>query len=510
MSQTTITAYPDSYDSTNYAYAAVDSSYPLSNAVGNSSSSTTYAQWTMKTGSGAESYVYYLFDLSEIPTSVTIDSVECSAKGYISTTSSWYINSHSMQMYSGSNAKGSSVSLSTSASSQSITCGTWTRDELNDCRIRIYAKRGSFSTSTSRTMRFYGATLTVTYTYEDVQYTITSSASSGGTINPSGTMTVSPGDSLTFTLTPDQGYEFKSLTVNDVEVETTSRTSIENGVGLLHFDSDTSDSLFNCSVSNYIGTPSISTSTSKFGGASLYFDQNSALEISVGDSNVYTIEFWFYPMGSNTSGWYPTIFSTSTANGSGGTYVHIDDGSYSTYPVYRCNDTSSGNNGTYGGTVITRNTWHHFAYCRNGSSHYYFLDGNLEATVSQSSPNEISEIYLGVLKRPSSYDSATFYQGYVDELLITSDCKYTSSFSVPTESYLFDSNIILYMLEDIQSDANIYATFVLSGGSNPQLYIKRNGSYVTIGAAYKKISGTWIKQTDLSSVFDSNTNYVKG
>ena len=165
MAQENITLYPSSYDATNYSYASVKSSHPLSNPVGKSSSNNTYAEWNLKTGSNAETYVFYKFDLSSIPSDATIDSVSCTAKGYISTTSFFYINSATMQMYYGTGtAKGSSVSLSTSASEHTISCGTWTRAELNDCRIRIYAKRSTFSASTARTQRFYGATLTVIYT----------------------------------------------------------------------------------------------------------------------------------------------------------------------------------------------------------------------------------------------------------------------------------------------------------------------------------------------------------
>lgn len=42
------------------------------------------------------------------------------------------------------------------------------------------------------------------------------------------------------------------------------------------------------------------------------------------------------------------------------------------------------------------------------------------------------------------------------------------------------------------------------------LKVKDNGSYVTVQKAYKKVSGHWVEQTDLSTVFDTNTKYIKG
>ena len=42
------------------------------------------------------------------------------------------------------------------------------------------------------------------------------------------------------------------------------------------------------------------------------------------------------------------------------------------------------------------------------------------------------------------------------------------------------------------------------------LYIKQNGSWVKYSQAYKKVNGAWVLQSDLTSVFSQNTNYVKG
>lgn len=42
------------------------------------------------------------------------------------------------------------------------------------------------------------------------------------------------------------------------------------------------------------------------------------------------------------------------------------------------------------------------------------------------------------------------------------------------------------------------------------LYYKNNGSWVSASSAYKKVNGVWVKQTDLTTVFDPQTNYVRG
>ena len=42
------------------------------------------------------------------------------------------------------------------------------------------------------------------------------------------------------------------------------------------------------------------------------------------------------------------------------------------------------------------------------------------------------------------------------------------------------------------------------------IYYKDNGSWVAATDVYKKINGVWTLQSDLTTVFDSQTNYVKG
>lgn len=160
----TLTVYPSGYVSDDYAY---DSASNLENGY-NSADNATYATINLTTGSGAETYIYYTFDLSAIPDGAVITSVSCSVKATISSTSILYISSRTMQLYSGTTAKGSSAAMATKASSTAITAGDWTADELKDCRLKLYAQRGSSSTTTTRYIRFYGASLTVEYVEVDI------------------------------------------------------------------------------------------------------------------------------------------------------------------------------------------------------------------------------------------------------------------------------------------------------------------------------------------------------
>ena len=180
--EATIQAHPTSHDTTHISYQSVSSSYPLSNGY-TDSNSTNYAQVNWKTGSGAETYLYYKFDFSAIPVGATIKSVTAKAKAYVNTTNSSRVTTRQMQLATGTTLKGSALTISNSTSEQTFSkVGSWTRAELQDAAIRFYVKRGTSNTSSTYNLRIYGATMTVTYEWQETTYTITVSNSTSASV----------------------------------------------------------------------------------------------------------------------------------------------------------------------------------------------------------------------------------------------------------------------------------------------------------------------------------------
>lgn len=62
-----------------------------------------------------------------------------------------------------------------------------------------------------------------------------------------------------------------------------------------------------------------------------------------------------------------------------------------------------------------------------------------------------------------------------------------------------------YDITSIASDHVI----VVSSNDVSKLYIKQNNTWVEVSAVYKKVNGSWVEQSDLASLFDSGTKYVK-
>jgi hypothetical protein len=149
-----------------YIPKATDGSwYSLSNPSNayKDADTTGYAQIALTRGANAETWIYWLFDTTQLPANANIISVECEAKLYCGDTSASVIAYRQAQLYSGTTPKGSSVLIPQPAAVQTIDGGSWTRAELDDVRLRLRGIRGDTSTTTTKSFRFYGATLTIKY-----------------------------------------------------------------------------------------------------------------------------------------------------------------------------------------------------------------------------------------------------------------------------------------------------------------------------------------------------------
>lgn len=158
MATETKTFYPMAYENNTFNSISGES-----NPVGKGSDSTVMA--TMNTSGNSNCKIEWPFDTSGIPEEATIDSVACKAKGGVSSTS---LDSAYFRLYSGTTAKGGNTSYkSKTITTYDLAVGTWTRDELKDCRLRMTCVK---TISYNVANYFYGADLTVTYTYNSEKF----------------------------------------------------------------------------------------------------------------------------------------------------------------------------------------------------------------------------------------------------------------------------------------------------------------------------------------------------
>lgn len=156
--------------------------YPPSNGINSSANTSSYA--TFSATSTSSGYAYYSFSSIEVPSIATINSVSCTVRTRASATSS---GTSSFQLFVGSTQKGTQTTVtSTTVTTYNLTSGTsWTAQDINDgIALRIGVRRASNNRAYSN--RFYGATLTVNYSVDGIEYEISaSSETSLATIEPS-------------------------------------------------------------------------------------------------------------------------------------------------------------------------------------------------------------------------------------------------------------------------------------------------------------------------------------
>ena len=155
-----LTVYPGAYDASASSFKSISGA---TNPVGKGSENTTYA--TINSSDGGPVSVFWPFDLSAIPENATINSVSCKAKAKVASTAG--VKDAQLQLFSGATSKGTSASFkSTTEIVYTLTTGSWTRAELEAIRLRVYGTSMVYGIA----LRFYGADLTVTYTYQSEKF----------------------------------------------------------------------------------------------------------------------------------------------------------------------------------------------------------------------------------------------------------------------------------------------------------------------------------------------------
>ena len=202
------------------------------------------------------------------------------------------------------------------------------------------------------------------------------------------------------------------------------------------------------------GNPQVSTTQSKFGGASAYINaitggSNNALQIPQNDDfkwgafTNYTIEAWVYH-----TAWQPTA-SANTGEGS----ASVISLSRSTGFIVWCfgfNEVGKitldySTSGGFGGTTIQEttttgalNTWQHIAMVKTGSSVALYVNGVSKATgtISGTVTYGASEN----LRIGQQYWGGTLY---VDDLRMSKTNRYTAGFTPSTVAFGNDINTLL-------------------------------------------------------------------
>lgn len=217
-------------------------SNPITNGY-DDTTSTTYAQFSLSNGSTG--YLYYTFNVDGIPSNATITSIAGQVRVRVSSTNR--VTNTVCQLYAGTTAKGSNVTFASTDTANIVTLSpgtSWNVSELSDLRLRI-GGTGSGGNQT-RSIYFYGASITVNYSVSGTAYEITSVSNTDlvESIVPEGTTDVMSGDSYTLNVYADTFGDFivedngVDVTNQLVQRENTDTGGTINAVALSNYDTE--------------------------------------------------------------------------------------------------------------------------------------------------------------------------------------------------------------------------------------------------------------------------------
>lgn len=444
----TIRLVPSTYYLSSSSYLSVSNA---SNMYDNTDS-TNYATVTNSRTSTSSYYIYVRgFNFDAVPSNAIVNSftikIKCNYSGGYS---------QAMYLYDGtSTSYGSSDSISSTVATHTFSCSRSWEDVVNagsDFGIRINCRRSSRNTTSY--VYIYGAEIEVNYTMP-VAVTVTSTLSGNGTISPSGATSTYEGEEYTLTITPTNTSD--------------SVTAIKNGTDI------TSQLVGHGAGSDVTVTPESATTSGIQSGSSYaqYAVGHSAESpySTSSSNNMYA--------SSSSTGYAQYSFDFSDIPSSATIenievrcYGHRESNTISSTYVSQC--------ALYSGSTAVS-----------------------DEVDFPSTSNSIITLTTNETITRSELDNLTVrhYVGYYGGLVLGISFEVTYSTGTGITHYTYTYTV--------DGDATIA---VVIGGSaeTDKLYFKSGSSWIEATEVYKKVNGVWVKQIDLTTVFNSSTHYVKG
>jgi len=270
---------------------------------------------------------------------------------------------------------------------------------------------------------------------------VATSLGTSATAPNTGTSVVSIGDFAPAVQYPVLGYMSNVRFVNGSAVygtttftpPTSPLTAITNTNVLL---SCVNGAIFDNAMLNDLetmGSAQISTSVTKYGTGSLYFNGTAGTQLQTLNTNFafgtgnFTIEFWCYGALQGDK-----FFIDFRGRGAAGP-LHITTGGYGGTTVGAVRYTNGTITITSGTTVVTDSTWHFVAIVRNGTTVTIYVDGVSRGSGTDSTNYSATNSFARI--GANSYDGNEF-TGYFDDFRITKGiARYTANFTPPTAAF---------------------------------------------------------------------------
>ncbi len=417
--------------------------------------STSFAaRWTATTSAG---YVYYTFSITGVPSNATIKTITCQADIWVNNTSRF--SATNIAIYRGTSSISDAGTFATTTATNVVNLETNTEvsvSDLSNIRIRL---GGTRTGSSSAYIYFWGATLTVNYSFLGTEYSVTATSSVPGiTIEPaeqwiiqgrSGEV-VAHATSLSDVLVTDNGSEITMTQRFPQRSKTLIPSSVYENTFATYTNLDRAYA--NTSSTNYAQFKLDSTTRH----VSYAFDIANEIPSTATVVSI-TCRVKARVTNSSTSPKTARLYSGDTAMGSA--YTLPSSSSSYTFNI-------SPGTWTY---EQLRNLVLRFDCAYSGSGNYYLRVYGAELTVN--------------------YTASDDYEWYYNLSNISTD-----------HVIAIRSN----------SGTGVWIKGEDGWTEGTAIKVKVNGSWVDVSKVYMKKEGIWEEQTGLGAMFSPDAIYIKG
>jgi hypothetical protein len=214
-------------------------------------------------------------------------------------------------------------------------------------------------------------------------------------------------------------------------------TAVANTSLLLNFENASIDDNSRNNNLETIDNAQVSTTQSKFGGSSMYFDGNgdflhgpTTLWTNLDGINTsFTIEAWIYPTG--VSGQAGDIIGINQSGQTSAVSFRISSSYALSFSSWGSGYTSTAT----ANNVVVANQWNHVAASKSGNTMRLFVNGTLLATQTISNGTLPSFSRLTQIGGRGE-DNLTKFIGYIEDLRVIKDVAlYTSNFTPPSTAH---------------------------------------------------------------------------
>lgn len=447
----TIKLIPSTYYLSNSSYLSVSNAANMYT----DTDSDTYATVTNSRSSTSNYYIYVRgFNFEDIPSAAVVSDFTVRLKARESGVAQ--SSSYNPYLADGTSAINGSCSYPTTTATVREFTGISADWETlkgygSDLGIRINCRRASRNTTSY--MYIYGAEIEVTYTVPNPR-TITTTLSGNGTIVPSGATTTYDGEEFELVITPTNKSD--TVTAKRDGVDITAQL-VAHGAG---------------STNSYAP------------------DDHTTHSIQSGSS------YASYCIGH-------TAESPSSSGTSSNMYASSGSTGYAAYTFDFSNIPSS--------AVIEEVAVRCYGHRENAtidSSHVsqvVLYAGSTQKGTEEDFPSTSNSLLTvedtGTWTR-SELDEleVRHYVGYYGGLVLGITVEITYSTGSGVDHYTYTYTV----------SGNSTIAVVIGSAETDTLYVQLNSAVTEVAEAWKKLNGSWVVQSDLTTVFSSGVNYKKG